>query len=834
MPHRFIASLALALGSLPAFGQAVDVQFKLQAEAGVRSTNKNFIPPSDDAPFWHLCNNPASAVDASLVFSAGVNATFNLACRVSDPEGRELTLTEPIGDWPTGCTPNYTTMLVSCTGMTASTGSVTVRATDPAPASNATDQAFSWEVINPADTTAPTTPGTPTLIVRNEFDAQFSWTASTDASGIAYYEVYSCGPSPCTPSVLNGTSTLTTYTASVNQASSTPSYSVKAFDTAGNASATSGVLAAGAYSGGSPPSADYTVCDAGCNYTPAQIATLVGVTVAGDIVELRSTPQGTTDTWTASIDLDGETGTPNNEITYRVRDGDSLIVDNATMCLSLTGVSYVIVNGTDSDRSGLACGDVTDWTQASGGRSYNQNYAAYLNNSSYVQLKNLTLYGGSEYSCSQFERDSHHIVLDNVWLELCGTNNDPGVNKDRGDSLDFQPYKSIVKNSLCTHGGHNCINSMGPWQVFRNNEFDGYWGDKGTSFPGARSFVLLNGHAGQWIPDNVLTTSYGMVLVEDNTIERADASVDVSDQAAMKTQGFGAIIRENYFWDTGGALFLGPGYGARGSATGQVMSRTHVYNNTSWNSEGVFYNQDGAFTSAWGVANQQESRSKNNLWAGLILGPEGREALHVDADEAGATAMLNGYANSFKGSTFTFDVYSGAAGVLEARLKGVGAATKAITDCATWPNNVCNNSTTAPTFATNPAGVTAGTRTKSQFALSGTVGVGDATHLTTTTDGGTADTTLTFADPYYFYAGADPLTWDLGYFGETGDDVCVGATAGTTATNAQLTRIQAINYGTGVVTVAPGVDHVNGSKVWKAEQDASSCAAVWDNRGAVQ
>jgi RHS repeat-associated protein len=94
---------------------------------------------------------------------------------------------------------------------TAPNGSHSLTAVALDAAGNATTS--SQVNVTVGDFTAPTTPGTP-VVTATPGTAQLSWTASTDASGIAYYRVYRSTTSGFTPSAGNeiAQTTLTSYT----------------------------------------------------------------------------------------------------------------------------------------------------------------------------------------------------------------------------------------------------------------------------------------------------------------------------------------------------------------------------------------------------------------------------------------------------------------------------------------------------------------------------------------------------------------------------------------------------------------------------------------------
>jgi chitodextrinase len=86
-----------------------------------------------------------------------------------------------------------------------------------------------------ADTTAPTVPSGLTLAAKTDKTANLSWSAATDAIGVAGYQVLRNG-------AVVGTSTSTSYSDSGLTPGTTYSYTVKAFDGSGNYSAASAAL----------------------------------------------------------------------------------------------------------------------------------------------------------------------------------------------------------------------------------------------------------------------------------------------------------------------------------------------------------------------------------------------------------------------------------------------------------------------------------------------------------------------------------------------------------------------------------------------------------------
>lgn len=90
-----------------------------------------------------------------------------------------------------------------------------------------------------SDTTPPTTPTnlTPTPISPSQIN--LSWTASTDDIGVTGYKIYRCAGSACSPTTQIATSTTNSYSNTGLTASTTYTYTVSAYDAAGNESAQS-------------------------------------------------------------------------------------------------------------------------------------------------------------------------------------------------------------------------------------------------------------------------------------------------------------------------------------------------------------------------------------------------------------------------------------------------------------------------------------------------------------------------------------------------------------------------------------------------------------------
>jgi chitodextrinase len=149
-----------------------------------------------------------------------------------------------------------------------------------------------------ADTTAPSVPTGLTVSSKTATSVSLSWTASTDASGIAGYDVYRGGS-------LVGSPSSSGYTDTGLTAGSTYSYTVRARDTAGNTSAQSTALSV-------------TTSTSGATVTFNETAsTVVGqnIFVVGNIAALGSWSTGSAiqlspanyPTWSVTLSLPGST-----------------------------------------------------------------------------------------------------------------------------------------------------------------------------------------------------------------------------------------------------------------------------------------------------------------------------------------------------------------------------------------------------------------------------------------------------------------------------------------------------------------------------------------------
>ena len=91
-----------------------------------------------------------------------------------------------------------------------------------------------------SDTTPPSIPTNLTATVISSSQINLSWTASTDDTAVAGYNIYRCTGSACTPSTLIDTSSTNSYSDTGLSDNTAYTYVVSAYDGVGNASSNSG------------------------------------------------------------------------------------------------------------------------------------------------------------------------------------------------------------------------------------------------------------------------------------------------------------------------------------------------------------------------------------------------------------------------------------------------------------------------------------------------------------------------------------------------------------------------------------------------------------------
>ncbi len=175
-----------------------------------------------------------------------------------------------------------------------------IRCIDTAGNANTSDYIITFSVAAPSDTTPPSTPTGLSATAVSSTEINLSWTASTDNVGVVGYRVFRGGVQIAT--VTGGT----TYSDTGLSPSTTYSYTVSAYDAAGNTSVQS-ASASATTQAGSPPPPGPTIDPAGCTamtdtqlrsmgYEPVRAHGAVGNGVADDTAEIRAAITAANDT----------------------------------------------------------------------------------------------------------------------------------------------------------------------------------------------------------------------------------------------------------------------------------------------------------------------------------------------------------------------------------------------------------------------------------------------------------------------------------------------------------------------------------------------------------
>jgi hypothetical protein len=556
------------------------------------------------------------------------------------------------------------------------------------------------------------------------------------------------------------------------------------------------------------------------------------------ILELRNRVAGSTQTWNQVINVN-KSGTAARYLKIRVRDGDTvrLSITGGTL-LTVTG-NYVSIEGNSTGSGGLVLGNPGQWNPQVWGGDYSHNLTMDIRGGAHhVALRNLTAHGcgANYYACEVSNGNCADILIDNCLFSKHGTNQDPDGGGERGDILRMAAKRVVIQDTRFEYGGHNTLFGAGVYQITRRCTFDGDWSDAGTAFPGSRCADFTSGMKGnaqeQWLGE------YGPQLIDDCVFENCERSQGdgggFTYSPAIKLNGLHQIVRGSWFWDNIAPLMLGPGLINLGSAAGdECMGRTICYHNTSYDSGGVYRNQDQSGTNN---QNHREGRFVNNVFAqvgnGIGGGGGNVQVVNWDVNLIG----LGGYANGWKGTIWRDNLWQTKTTINEqyAAYRVVQPGTPAnVTQTlvinpdtnpnqfASWATNVYSNDrVTTITFA----GVaTQYNRTRAGLTITAGDGYQDAQPLTRANGAGTTDT-LVVDDARFFFDG-----WGFSVDGhtESGDFISINGT---------IRQIESVNYATNTITLTEAATWADNAPIYYAgnPRDSNSGGVVWDNRGAGQ
>ena len=411
----------------------------------------------------------------------------------------------------------------------------------------ATSTDYTFTTITP-DITPPTVPANLVASTTSSSQINLTWDASTDATGVAGYDIYRCTGSSCTPTVSIGTSVTNSYsdTSIIPFAASAYTYAIDAYDAVPNTSATtSGVSAATSQAAfpleitnikpagkGSPPiPATNRIFRAypGIEYN-------IRAAVIGGVYPYRyalsNQPAGMTINVTT-----GEISWPNPQadsgtITLSVTDSENKTTTTTwTITVSTSGFIFV-----DSNYSGTETGSIT--------QPYSS-IADLLNNTTAANNTDIVYFRGGNYTLVKFGNTPEENIGTNIkdsaltWLGY------PGETVDiNGDNRMIGSISGVYFDDLTLHDFHDygifVANNI-PYQTIRRCKFSGLVDSTATN--DNQGFIFTS-HA----------ADVGMYLViQDNEFSHfAGGSAIGSLYYTQK-----ALIEDNYIHDPDGVGLTG-------------------------------------------------------------------------------------------------------------------------------------------------------------------------------------------------------------------------------------------------------------------------------------
>lgn len=584
---------------------------------------------------------------------------------------------------------------------------------------------------------------------------------------------------------------------------------------------------------------DFTMCASGCDFVNSNsgITSMMAAISAGDLTEARTMTPGDTEVWAANFACSGKSGSSGAPLKFKVRDGDHIKFSTSGTMLSFTNCNYWSISGGTSV-DGLAFGNLADYNVALSRTAYTHGKTSECHNSTWIGLYHVTVTGSDSYESNEWFRDCDFVVHKGIYADKHGsTNNTQGGAANWGDLLHIGARHYLLEDSTIGLGGHECMMVTGSYTVVRNNDINCDWNAviAGTN---ASAIDLAPANKDFWDPVTTAANEPGPALAEGNLITNGGFGNPAAADQAMKVYGQGVIVRSNYFYSTAWHPFQGPGWEDMAAGSTHAVpftSRVQIYNNTTDDTNAVFRSDNFSWAQPALLDTEVEMWDvRNNVFQNVHTGAKSvyawrRHGLNIPSDY--------GWPNAWKGMIATKNIFGGDSTNMQwALVSGTGAATVTVTDSAQWPNNIFGNSNTNLTFAN---GTTHPTHTRAGMALDpgNSIGIGDAVAITTTTDSGAGDTTLTLANGYPFSDGYGLVFDDnLGapFVNMPADWIAVTPSAAGTVGTAVCTRIVpgTLNQAAGTVTVSPGITHAVGSNVWPAG-NGDSCQ-ILKNRGAAQ
>jgi chitodextrinase len=439
------------------------------------------------------------------------------------------------------------------------------------------------------DSEAPSIPGDLSADAISSSRIDLNWTASTDNMGVSGYRIYRDGAQV-------GTSATNSYSDPGLSANTQYSYTIAAYDAAGNTSNQCAPVNATTSAGSAEAKIFYVDAAIGNDsydglslQTAWKTITKANSTLeAGDIVLIRG------GTYSGTYINPANSGTSDSaRITYSNFNNETVTITGSGYGIYLYKKSYITVNGIDfyslnrwfriyaghyniisfCDFDTRSSGS-GDWTGALIADDFNDNTAA-SENSTYNWIHHCSFHRWAYGSY-----DAH----DGSLFAIGSTATDP---------LDESGY-NLIEENVFAYGGHDTFSVYSKYNVIRNNYMHNETNATNWDFDGFRSAIMEGPYAGS-------------CLFEGNRFGPAGAS-------GLSIRSSNNILRFNYFYNSDkGVQHVTDEVASHGRA-----DDNRIYNNTFFNmgyGAGVPTSESGGIYFAdWGRGDPTGNVLKNNIF----------------------------------------------------------------------------------------------------------------------------------------------------------------------------------------------------------------------------
>lgn len=435
-------------------------------------------------------------------------------------------------------------------------------------------------------------------------------------------------------------------------------------------------------------------------------------------------------------------GTSSGPISYVAYQGEEPVLtsdkrDGLNPAIDLTDRDYIIVDGINVD-------GVKGWPNS------RVKHFAQFSNTSYSAIRNGHFQYATGWHGVRMIDGSHHNEFVGNYVDLVGAYEDEN-GQDSGDNFQIKDgaHHNLAQGNVFRRGAHNLLQVKGSNNVIRDNVFDNDWSEVLGQGKGGRNLSLMGKRN----------------LFERNVVRNSAASIDEDDNAGMKTEGSGNIVRRNY-------IFANRHEGITSEAHGgsRRIEHNRIYHNTLVENGGP----------AWGVWRYDSGdRISGNVFKNNIVYRNrriGDADLHFRLEGNPAGLMGEGL---IEGNLIATD----SAGDAIVEIRGGGGHISIDRAEKDYPNNFRSNIQAVPTF------VVSSPREAEDLALAkGSRGIDEALPLTYTANAGSGKV-VQLRDAGYFSDGFDVAS---------GDRIRIGGGAAV--------RVVDVDYSAHTVTLATDVE----------------------------